>query len=126
MKVGAKFLERENNPLVLWLMPTNAIRRQTLETLNNPKHPNREQFNIDFDGKLRIVDIGDFSLLTSQELRDKACIVVGTFAALRVQKVEGRKVYDHREDLEPHFASIPPNTPGPECQTDGPDQVLVC
>jgi type III restriction enzyme len=29
VKVGAKFLERENNPLVLWLMPTDAIRQQT-------------------------------------------------------------------------------------------------
>ncbi len=122
VKVGAKFLERENNPLVLWLMPTDAIRQQTLETLNNPKHPNREQLNTDFDGKLRIVDISDFSLLTPQDLRDKACIVVGTFAALRVEKTEGRKVYDHREDLEPHFASIPPHTPGLECQTDGPDK----
>jgi type III restriction enzyme len=122
VKVGAKFLERENNPLVLWLMPTDAIRQQTLETLLNPKHPNREQLNTDFDRKLRIVDIGDFSLLTPQDLRDKACIVVGTFAALRVEKTEGRKVYDHREDLEPHFASIPPNTPGLECQTDGPDK----
>ena len=76
VKVGAKYLERENNPLVLWLMQTDAIRQQTLETLNNPKHPNREQLNTDFDGKLRIVDIADFSLLTPQDLRDKACIVV--------------------------------------------------
>ena len=92
VKVGATFLERENNPLVLWLMPTDAIRQQTLETLLNPKHPNREQLNTDFDGKLRIVDIADFSLLTPQDLRDKACIVVGTFAAPRVEKTEGRKV----------------------------------
>jgi len=123
VKVAAKqFLERENNPLVLWLVPTDAIRRQTLETLHNPKHPNRERLDADFDGKLRIVDITDFSLLTPQDLRDKACIVIGTFAALRVGKTEGRKVYDHREDLEPHFASVPPNTPGLECQTDGPDK----
>jgi hypothetical protein len=85
VKVGAKFLERENNPLVLWLMPTDAIWQQTLETLDNPKHPNQEQLDADFDGKLRIVDIADFSLLTPQDLRDKACIVVGTFAALRVE-----------------------------------------
>jgi type III restriction enzyme len=123
LKVAAsQFLERENNPLVLWLVPTDAIRRQTLETLHNPQHPNRESLDADFDGKLRIVDITDFSLLTPQDLRDKACIVVGTFAALRVGKTEGRKVYDHREDLEPHFASVPPNTPGLECQTDGADQ----
>src|ERR1039458_3270001 len=86
VKVGAKFLERENNPLVLWLMPTDAIRQQTLETLNNPKHPNREQLNTDFDGKLRVVDIADFSLLTPQDLRDKECVVVGTVSAPRREK----------------------------------------
>jgi len=122
VKVAAKFLKREKNPFVLWLVPSDAIRRQTLETLHDPKHPNREQLDADFEGKLRIVDITDFSLLTPQDLRDKACIVIGTFAALRVGKTEGRKVYDHREDLEPHFASVPPNTPGLECQTDGSDK----
>ncbi len=115
-------LERENNPLVLWLMPTDAIRQQTLETLLNPKHPNREQLNTDFDGKLRIVDIADFSLLTPQDLRDKACIVVGPLPRCASKRRRAEGGHDHREDLEPHFASIPPNTPGLECQTDGPDK----
>ena len=122
VKVAAKYLKREKNPLVLWLVPTDAIRQQTLETLHNPKHPNREQLDADFDGKLRIVDITDFTLLTPQDYRDKACIVVGTFAALRVEKTSGRDVYAHKEELEPHFASVPPNTPGLECQTAGADQ----
>src|SRR5437867_243953 len=122
VKVAAKYLRREKNPLVLWLVPSDAIRRQTLETLHNPKHPNRERLDADFEGRLRIVDITDFSLLTAQDFRDKACIIIGTFAAMRVEKTEGRKVYDHREDLEPHFASVPPNTPGLDCQTEGPDK----
>ena len=35
------FLEQDY-PLVLWLVPTNTIRQQTLETLKNPRHANRE------------------------------------------------------------------------------------
>jgi type III restriction enzyme len=122
VKVAAKYLKREKNPLVLWLVPSDAIRQQTLETLHNPNHPNRVQLDADFEGRLRIVDIADFSLLTPQDYRDKACIIIGTFAAMRVEKTAGRKVYDHREDLEPHFASVPPNTPGLDCQTEGADQ----
>jgi len=121
-KIGAKFLGREHNPLVLWLVPTETIRRQTLETLNNPAHPNRETLNADFDGRLRILDIADFTQLTPQDLRDKACIVIATFAALRVEKTEGRKVYEHREELEPHFSKVPLNAPGLEVQTEGPDK----
>ena len=33
VKVAAKYLKREKNPLVLWLVPSDAIRQQTLETL---------------------------------------------------------------------------------------------
>jgi len=121
VKVAAKFLNREHNPLVLWLVPSDAIRKQTLETLHHPKHPNRQRLDADFDGKLRIVDITDFSLLTPQDLRDKACVVVGTFAALRVEKTGGRDVYAHKEDLEPHFASVPANLPGLECHKEGAD-----
>lgn len=121
VKLGAKFLGREHNPLVLWLVPTDAIRRQTLETLQKPGHPNKEMLEADFgENKVRILDIEDFADLTPQDFRDKACIVIGTFAALRVEKTEGRKFYEHKESLEPHFASVPTNMPELELHTEGP------
>ena len=40
--------------------------------------------------------------------------MVGTLQTLRVNSTEGRKVYAHHEDLEAHFVSVPPNTPGLE------------
>lgn len=120
---GAKYLGRERNPLVLWMVPSDAIRQQTLETLQRPGHPNRESLEAEFgESRVRVVDIGDFADLTPQDLRDKACIVVGTFASLRVERTEGRKFYEHKEALEPHFAAVPPNTPGLELHGDGPDQ----
>jgi type III restriction enzyme len=123
VKHGAKFLSREHNPLVLWMVPTDAIRRQTLETLTKPGHPNRETLEADFgESKVRVLDIEDFADLTPQDLRDKACIVISTFAALRVEKTEGRKFYEHKEALEPHFATVAPNTPALEVHTDGPDK----
>jgi type III restriction enzyme len=123
VKQGARFLGRERNPLVLWLVPTDAIRRQTLETLTKPGHPNRETLEADFgESKVRVLDIEDFADLTPQDLRDKACIVIGTFAALRVEKTEGRKFYEHKEALEPHFAAVAPNAPGLEVHTEGADK----
>ncbi len=123
VKIAAQFRGRERNPLVLWLVPSDAIRQQTYETLTKPGHPNKETLEADFgEGRVRVLDVQDFADLTPQDLRDKACVVISTFAALRVEKTEGRKFYDHKEALEPHFAAVPPNAPGLEIHTEGPDK----
>lgn len=123
VKVGAKFLGREHNPLVLWLVPSDAIRQQTIETLQKPGHPNKETLEADFgENKVRVLDIDDFADLTLQDFRDKACIVISTFAALRVGNTAGRKFYAHKESLEPHFAAVPANTAGLELHTEVPNK----
>jgi type III restriction enzyme len=109
----------QDHPLVLWLVPTNTIRAQTLATLKNPIHPNRHALEAVFGGQLLVIDIADFNQIRPQDLLDKVVIVVGTMQTLRVNSTEGRKVYAHHEDLEAHFVSVPPNTPGLERFEDG-------
>ncbi len=49
-KIAAEaYLEREH-PMVLWLVPSNTIRSQTLETLQRPGHPNHETLREAFHG----------------------------------------------------------------------------
>ena len=55
---------------------------------------------------MRVFDITDFSHIRPHDLRDHCCIVVGTIQTQRVKSTEGRKVYAHNENLEPHFAGI--------------------
>lgn len=117
--VARKYLNRDY-PLVVWMVPTSAIRDQTLATLK-PGHPNWEALHAAFGERIRVLDVSDFTQLRPQDLRDKVCIIIGTFAVARVGETELRKVYAHHEELEPHFASIPPNAPGLECNKDGPD-----
>jgi type III restriction enzyme len=112
------YLEREL-PIVLWLVPTNTIRTQTLETLKKPGNPNYETLNAAFDGKLRVLDIADFADLTPADLQDHACVIVGTLQTLRVTNTDGRKVYAHNENLESHFSTIPANAPGLEKVEEG-------
>jgi type III restriction enzyme len=109
-------------PLVLWLVPTNTIRTQTAEALKNPRHPYRQVLDTAFEGRVRVFDIGDFTEITPHDLRANLCVVVGTIQTLRVTNTDGRKVYAHHEMLEPHFSSIPPNTPGLERDEDGPNK----
>jgi len=112
------YLEREF-PLVLWLVPTTTIKRQTLETLQKPKHPNARALAAAFGSRYRVFDISDFASIRPQDLAESACVVLGTFASLRVDNTEGRRAYDHHEELEGHFARIAHNLPGLERRDDG-------
>ena len=101
-------------PLVLWLVPTKTIRSQTVEALKNTSHPYRQALDEDFDGRVRVFDIADFTHIRPYDLRDHCCIVVGTIQTLRVKSTEGRKVYAHHEEMEPHFSTGLDATPGLE------------
>lgn len=101
-------------PLVLWLVPSNIIRSQTVEALKNPRHPYRRALDEAFSGRVRVFDIGDFTQLRPHDIRDHLCVVVGTIQTLRVSNTEGRKVYAHNEDMEPHFSGLSPSAPGLE------------
>ena len=96
----------KDHPFVLWLVPTNTIRRQTVEALKNPRHAYREVLDEAFEGRVQIFDVADFTHIRPHDIRDKCCIVVGTIQTLRVKSTEGRKVYAHNENMEPHFASL--------------------
>jgi len=87
-------------PLVLWLVPTTTIKKQTLETLS---HPNHQVLQAAFGDQFRVFDIADFAHIRPQDIAKSACIVLSTFASLRVDSTEGRRAYDHHEELEGHF-----------------------
>jgi len=107
------YLEREF-PLVLWLVPTTTIKRQTLETLQKPEHANARALAAAFGSRVRVFDIADFAQIRPQDIAGNACVVLGTFASLRVDNTEGRRAYDHHEELEGHFSRVSPNMPNLE------------
>ncbi|MBO6903977.1 MAG: DEAD/DEAH box helicase family protein [Parvibaculum sp.] len=106
-------------PMVLWLVPSNTIRLQTAEALKNARHPYRQVLDEAFEGRVRVFDIADFATIRPHDIRDHCCIVVGTIQTLRVANTEGRKVYAHNENMEPHFTGIPKNLRGLEEKEGG-------
>lgn len=106
-------------PMVLWLVPSNTIRLQTAEALKNSRHPYRQALDEAFDGRVRVFDIADFTHIRPHDIRDHCCIVVGTIQTLRVSNTEGRKVYSHNENMEPHFTALPKTLPGLETLEGG-------
>jgi type III restriction enzyme len=103
------WLERDH-PLVVWLVPSRTIKQQTLEAFRNRRHPYRRELDDAFGGQVLVLDSDDIEQLTPQELATRTCIVVATMAAARVQNIDIRDFYAHKEALEPHFIALPKNS----------------
>ncbi len=104
IKAASKSILEREHPLVLWMVPTTQIKSQTLDAFRNARHPYRQELDETFAGQVAIFDVADFAQIRPADLVTKVCVVISTVAALRVTDKEGRKVYEHHEDLESHFA----------------------
>jgi type III restriction enzyme len=103
--VAKTYLETET-PMVLWFCPTTTIKTQTIETLKNPRHPNREVLEKAFGGNILVFDIEDYANVRAQDIESKCCIFVSTFQTFKITDTNARRIYAHNENLEPHFSKI--------------------
>ena len=134
LRYAARFIETET-PTVLWFVPSDAIRRQTVEMLNNPNHPCRQALNDDFGMMTQIYDVENFANLRPQDFTDKACIIVSTAQMFRVNETartpQGRmskatrKIYATNEALESHFAQLLPPEPPSQLERDDKGEVKL-
>lgn len=100
----------QDYPITLWLVPTTTIQQQTVSALkSNPDYT--DHLNKAFANNVSVYDIDEVNQIRSQDIGNKAIIVVSTLANLRVTKTTDRKVYQYHEDFEPHFAKLTSNHP---------------
>ncbi len=111
VRVATEQYLNEAFPVVLWLVPSNTIRQQTLEALKTAGHPYRMELDRHFKHQVRILDVDEVTQIRPHDLGSKALVVVSTIANLRVSDTSGRKVYAYHEDFEAHFAKVNPNDP---------------
>jgi type III restriction enzyme len=116
---GRIYLERDY-PVVLWLVPTSTIRKQTSEALKKSAHPYRAAIDKAFDGRVSVFDIGEITQIRPQDLTERVCVIVATIQSLRVSNTDGRNAYANKEQFEPHFAHVPDNLHGLELAENGP------
>jgi len=119
-----KVFIQSDYPLILWLVPSNTIREQTLDCLRTAGHPYRRALEERFGENIRVFDIGDLEALSPQDLGSKLVIVIGTIQTLRVTDEAGRKIYAHSEEWERHFARAP-KIAGLDVETEGKRLGLV-
>ncbi len=94
-------------PLALWLVPSDAIRAQTLAALSTPGHPFREALAAGCGDAVRVCSLDDVAQLAPQDFDAHAVVVVATLQSFRVEDTEQRNVYAFSEALEPHFRGVP-------------------
>lgn len=109
IKIVADTWCEKENPFVLWVVPSDSIRRQTSEALKNSRHPYRKVLDEQFNGNVRVFDLDEKFNIRPADIENNACIVVTTIQAFRQSKTEKYNVYAHNENLEPHFTKIKPN-----------------
>jgi len=103
--VTTEFLQAER-AVCLWLVPSNAIREQTLTALRDRQHPYRQAVEACFGGLVTVMDLTEALYVTRGTLAGETCIIVATLAALRVEDTEGRKVYEAAGALMDHFSGL--------------------
>jgi type III restriction enzyme len=104
---------RADRGVVLWLVPSNVIKEQTLAALRDPAHPYRlalqEQLG---GGAMSVVDLAEALYLQRSVLDGETVVIVSTLAALRVENMDGRKIYESAGALQHHFTGLTPELEG--------------
>lgn len=104
--IAADSFLRVENPTVLWLVPSDTIREQTLATLSDRAHPNRRALADRFGENVRIMTVHDALYAKRADYDGGAVLIVATLQAFRVEKTEGRKVYEANGELMDHFSGL--------------------
>ena len=90
-------------PLVLWLVPSDPIRSQTLSALRTPGHPFRESLVQGVGEAVSVCDLDELAVLSPQDYAQRPVVVVATIQSFRVEDTDQRNVYAFSEKFEAHF-----------------------
>ena len=87
---------------VVWLVPSDAILRQTYKALSDNEHPYRRQLDTDFGGRVEVYSKDQ--LLNGQnfgpvQVDENLSVFVLSYDSFRTSKKEGRKAYQENGNL---------------------------
>lgn len=98
---------RNDKGLVMWFVPSDAIKKQTLDGLRNREHPYRMVLDKRFGNAIKIFDLTEAKAIKKSDIMDNLCIIVSTLASFRRTNKEWLKVYQDNGALMGHFEGLP-------------------
>lgn len=99
-------LLRSEYSVILWLVPSKAIREQTLRALKNREHPYYSALKD--AGAVTVMELSEAKSLTRATLETSTVVIVSTVQAFRREDTEGLKVYESNGALMHHFDGLNP------------------
>ena len=106
--VAANHYVNTNAPIVLWLVPSDMIRQQTLKALADVTHPYRQAVMQCYGDRIKVCDLDGLQTINPNDVGKSCLIVVTTSQAFNITKTEKRNVYAFFEELSPHFSVLTP------------------
>jgi len=106
-RTGKSLLDTDA-PVILWLVPSDAIRSQTLAVLSTPRLPGREALTSYFGERARVCALDDLPTVGPQDIGQSAIIVVATIQSFNVKEKSQRTVYSFDESFARHFQGLTP------------------
>lgn len=109
--VAQEFLQAPN-PMVLWLVPSTPIRKQTVAALKDVNHPYRAALAKDFGHNISILTKNEALAMSRADAEGGACVIVSTIQSFRredekgKENPEGLKVYEDNGALMDHFSGL--------------------
>ena len=97
-------LLRTEHSVILWLVPSNSIREQTLRALKNSQHPYHTALRE--AGPITVLDLEEAKSVTRATMDTSTVVIVATRQAFQVEEEECRKVYQSSGALMHHFDNL--------------------
>lgn len=97
-------LLRSEHSVILWLVPSKAIREQTIKALKDRNHPYHAALRD--AGPVTVLDLDEAKNVTRATLETSTTVIVSTRQAFQVEDAEIRKVYESNGALMHHFEHL--------------------
>lgn len=99
-------LLRSEHSVILWLVPSDAIREQTLKALRQLDHPYHQALRE--AGAVTVMDLDEAKSVTRATLDTSTVVIVSTVQAFSRENTRGLKVYESSGALMQHFEHLAP------------------
>ena len=106
VSLGVKELLQKDRALILWLVPSDTIRSQTLSRLQDSADPYRQSLDTNL-GNVAVLDIDEATRMKRALLDSHTVIVVATMQAFRRKDMSALNVYKNNGELMSHFENLP-------------------
>ena len=102
--------DKSGKGLVMWFVPSDAIRTQTLLALQNRTHFYREVLDNKFGNNIKVLTLEEALSIQKSDIQNNLCIIVASLQAFRRTDKQWLKVFQNNGSLISHFENLVEDT----------------